>query len=849
MIKLNLNKNKEYKMKKITSILLTALLIISLIQIPVSAENETTLTFSNEGIEETVPGTGYTIIGTALNINAGGVYKVTGSCAEGSITVAKSLNGVTLIIEDLMLACSTTAPVVIKKSTTATIVVRGSSTITDGEDPLTEATNELYEGAAIKIKSSANVTFTGDGSLNAIGTAKNGIKGGAETTLTFDGGSYTVDAVNSCISCDHYIEFNGGDFSLTSDDDGIVAEPDPDDLNSCGDVVLSGGTFTIDAASTAIRSTGSVTVGRQYDGYERDPEITVLSSQEGIESKTVNIHSGKTYIIASDDGINASSAAVSYGIEVYVTGGDLFINATGDGIDSNGNLDFLGGNITVFSGAAGGNEAPFEADGNWFLGGATVFGAGTDAEQEIPNGGNQPYFIDRTFRFESTIIRMDDSNGNHPNFHEALPRDIDYIFYSYPNMVPANINVTECFEVESCNSDAWAHNWDAGVETTQATVDSTGIMTYTCQDCGATELKTIPALIAQEIVVPPEPVYTATFEVEHATINVYYTQDYTAPDEVNVLTAIARDSATGESCGTGDGQINFTVVPETGYSVSGVTATAGTYKNIKGPADTGVPNTYRLTKVSADTTITITTVQCSHSAVQAGTTPTWDWEVNLSAATLSYVCADCGETVNVDANMTSVLTDPSTITFTATAWIGNDTLTDTRTAAPYVATFVCDAGVEAVYVYYTQNYAAPDEANAQTAVARDSDTGGPVVSGDGQVNFAVILKEGCTLVSVDATGSYKNKKDIAANTGIVPSYRLTKITGAVTVTITTEGTPILRGDVNMDGVITSKDGRALKQYFAGLLGDDDISLVNADVDCDGDITSKDFRALKQLLVA
>ncbi|MBQ7715339.1 MAG: dockerin type I repeat-containing protein [Clostridia bacterium] len=60
---------------------------------------------------------------------------------------------------------------------------------------------------------------------------------------------------------------------------------------------------------------------------------------------------------------------------------------------------------------------------------------------------------------------------------------------------------------------------------------------------------------------------------------------------------------------------------------------------------------------------------------------------------------------------------------------------------------------------------------------------------------------------------------------------------------------VVIGDVNGDGLVTSKDIRTIKQYLAGLLGDDDINFAGADVNGDGDITSKDIRELKQLLTA
>lgn len=170
--------------------------------------------------------------------------------------------------------------------------------------------------------------------------------------------------------------------------------------------------------------------------------------------------------------------------------------------------------------------------------------------------------------------------------------------------------------------------------------------------------------------------------------------------------------------------------------------TDGTYKNIKGPTDTGVANTYRITKISADTIITITTVQCVHGTVASGTAPSWTWSDGYGTATLSYTCADCGNTVNVDGTVTSILTSSSLITFTAKASVGSTEYTDTKTASPFTATFDCDEGVESVNVYYTQDYSSADETGVTTAVARDGDSGYAVVTGDGQINFVVILKDG-----------------------------------------------------------------------------------------------------------
>ncbi|MCD8390328.1 MAG: carbohydrate-binding domain-containing protein, partial [Firmicutes bacterium] len=109
--------------------------------------------------------------------------------------------------------------------------------------------------------------------------------------------------------------------------------------------------------------------------------------------------------------------------------------------------------------------------------------------------------------------------------------------------------------------------------------------------------------------------YVGTFVTdEHATINVYHTQDYTEADETNVTTTYARNSDDGEvtTDSTLKPQINFLVVVEDGYEVASVEVTpTENYNAIKGYSDTGVENLYRITKINGDITITVTTTESS----------------------------------------------------------------------------------------------------------------------------------------------------------------------------------------------------------------------------------------------
>ena len=107
----------------------------------------------------------------------------------------------------------------------------------------------------------------------------------------------------------------------------------------------------------------------------------------------------------------------------------------------------------------------------------------------------------------------------------------------------------------------------------------------------------VPALAAEA--------FNASFVVTggEAVVTVYDTQDYTAGYTSD--TAVARNSDTGEIDVSGGGQINFTVTPADGLTIAGIDVD-GTFKNLKGPEDTGRENTYRITKIESDLTVTVT---------------------------------------------------------------------------------------------------------------------------------------------------------------------------------------------------------------------------------------------------
>ena len=93
-----------------------------------SLEGATTFTFTDGSISAAEGDyNGYTIKGTALTISAAGTYVVSGSCADGSITVKAGTENVTLVLNGLELTSTTTAPIVCGKSTGVTIAVQSGT--------------------------------------------------------------------------------------------------------------------------------------------------------------------------------------------------------------------------------------------------------------------------------------------------------------------------------------------------------------------------------------------------------------------------------------------------------------------------------------------------------------------------------------------------------------------------------------------------------------------------------------------------------------------------------------------------------------------------------------------------
>ena len=384
--------------RKILAIVMVLTMTAAFIPLGASAASDSaTFTFTDSGISGSADGA--EIDGTTLTITTAGTYTVTGSCSEGSIVVKKGTTGVTLVLKDLTLSSSVTAPVVCKKTTEVTLDIQGTVSLNDKEDPANEdssdeAVADAFEGAAIKAKDGSTLVIRGSGTLNVNGfDCKNGIKGGATTDITIQSGTVNVKAASNGIASDGTLTIAGGTINVEAGNDGIKSDPDSDDTESKGTLTITGGSVTVSAADDGLKAGYDLILGTK--GSSTGPTINITKSNEGIEGANIEFNSGSGTIRSSDDGINAANSDLTdYSFLFTVNGGKWTINADGDGIDSNGDIVNNGGEVIVYGAANSGNGAvDIGESGNvWTSNGGSILAIGMNGMAIVPNSGTYVAF-------------------------------------------------------------------------------------------------------------------------------------------------------------------------------------------------------------------------------------------------------------------------------------------------------------------------------------------------------------------------------------------------------------------------------------------------------------------------
>ena len=211
------------------------------------------------------------------------------------------------------------------------------------------------------------------------------------------------------IKAESEINISGAAINISSTDDGIHANSDSGVLETGEDgkgiISISGGTITISTGDDGIHADKELNI---TDGY-----INVLTSYEGLETITINISGGQSFVYAADDGINACTGDGSSTPLINITGGYVDVTTGSgdtDGIDSNGSYTQSGGMVFVKGGSSSGQvSGSIDVDGNITITGGTCVALGGICETPV-NSVNAYVFSSVSFNAGSYSVK--DSSGN-----------------------------------------------------------------------------------------------------------------------------------------------------------------------------------------------------------------------------------------------------------------------------------------------------------------------------------------------------------------------------------------------------------------------------------------------------
>ena len=376
--------------------------------------------------------TGVTIVLNGLTLTNDDSAAITlNKTAEASLIAAA---GTTNTVADTEGSSDENAAVKVKSG--AALAIGGTGTLTvDGnaKNGIKGAADAVITVAEVKLNiNAANDGLSCDDELNITGGTLSITAGGdavkaspdtgdtenPDTTslgnVTISGGMLTLNATEDGIQADgdltisggtFHVKTNGGHTTALTDDSAsckgfkaggaltvtggtLTVDSADDALHASTDVTISGGTLTLAAGDDAVHADNDLVIGAKGASSTSTPRINITASYEGMEGTTVTVYSGDIDVVASDDGVNAASSTLGERSDKYainIAGGDLYIDAGSDGLDSNNDISMTGGKVEVY-GADAMMDAAIDYDGTFTLSGGTLFGAGME-----PSAGTQAY--------------------------------------------------------------------------------------------------------------------------------------------------------------------------------------------------------------------------------------------------------------------------------------------------------------------------------------------------------------------------------------------------------------------------------------------------------------------------
>ncbi len=365
----------------------------------------------------------------------------------------------------------------------------GSVTVSAAQDGIDAAVALVINGGTLDVES-------GGGTANAPAHSEGmgGMHGGWGDWFT-DTNTTDTTASTKGIKAGSVLAVMQGTATINAADDAVHCN---------GDTAVSGGVLTLAAGDDGIHTDDELTIGGSAS-------VTVTESYEGLEAYHISISGGEIHVTASDDGLNAAggdtatatdtgdtdAAAPNQGMtppgdfggfgdfgdfgggfggggfggfaagsgELDITGGYLFVNAGGDGLDSNGNITVTGG-VTVVCGPTNSGNGPLDSGDNnnqITLTGGTLIAVGATGMMEVPESN---YIASASLNATAgTLIVVTDESGEVLGALQT-PKNAQGIVFSANGMNDGYTVYTGGTYEGTLNADGWGTggSYTAGTE-------------------------------------------------------------------------------------------------------------------------------------------------------------------------------------------------------------------------------------------------------------------------------------------------------------------------------------------------------------------------------------------------
>lgn len=327
---------------------------------------------------------------------------------------------------------------------------------------------------ALKGKDSISIA---DGTLTLTATDGDGIQANNSTDsekgwIAIDGGTFTIKAGNDGIQAETNLSIATAKIDVTTadgnSDQSIDTTQSYKGLKAGGNIVIDNGSYKMDTADDSIHANGAVTINNGTldlssgdDGIHSDTDltinngtITVAQSYEGLEGSTVTINDGNVSVLSTDDGINAAGGSSEdntqegqFGADSFsepnaggdsskfieINGGTLYVEATGDGLDSNGDIRMTGGTVIVNGPTDDGNGA-LDYDGTFTMDGGVFVASGSSGMAMSASEGSAQVALSLYFtttQKAGELISLKNSKGE-TIFTYKASKDFNHIAISLP---------------------------------------------------------------------------------------------------------------------------------------------------------------------------------------------------------------------------------------------------------------------------------------------------------------------------------------------------------------------------------------------------------------------------------